>query len=369
VGVTRALTVITGVLAALLLGVLVPATAQASTATAPPVISGTAAYRETLTVVPGTWTPPPTALGYQWLRDGQPVAGATGPTYRLGLADIGHTVTVVETATDATGSASAASAPTPPVSTAAFAVAARLRAAGVARQGRRLRARGGTVAPHAAHRTFQWHRDGRRIPGATRAAYRLGVGDVGHAVTVTVTMQRPGFAPLTLTSPPRTVDYRVPQRRLFTYSVATRGPVSASVAEFRRQAQETYADPRGWRAAGFAFQPVRRGGDFTLVLATAGAVPSFSGTCSSTWSCRVGRFVVINQTRWLHASPAWNAAHLPLRAYRHMVVDHETGHWLGHPHASCPGHGPAPVMMQQSKGLGGCRFNPWPLPRERWTSR
>jgi hypothetical protein len=50
-----------------------------------------------------------------------------------------------------------------------------------------------------------------------------------------------------------------------------------------------------------------------------------------------------------------------------MVVDHETGHWLGHPHLSCGGRGRlAPVMMQQSKGLDGCRHNPWPLASERW---
>ena len=85
-------------------------------------------------------------------------------------------------------------------------------------------------------------------------------------------------------------------------------------------------------------------------------------TCSTQWSCRIGRFVVINQERWRHASPAWNAAGRSLRDYRHMVVNHETGHWLGRGHASCPGRGrPAPVMMQQSKGTGGCRFNPWPL--------
>ena len=52
-----------------------------------------------------------------------------------------------------------------------------------------------------------------------------------------------------------------------------------------------------------------------------------------------------------------------------MVVNHETGHWLGHGHLGCPGPGPAPVMMQQSKGRGACSFNPWPLPFERWFRR
>lgn len=157
--------------------------------------------------------------------------------------------------------------------------------------------------------------------------------------------------------------YAIPVRRRVTYSVATRGRITASVAVFRRLAQETFADPRGWRAGGVQFRRVRRGGDFTLVLAAAGTLPSFSSGCSTQWSCRVGRHVVINQTRWTQASPAWNAAGRSLRDYRHMVVNHETGHWLGLGHASCSG-GRAPVMMQQSKGTGGCRFNPWPLERE-----
>ena len=154
--------------------------------------------------------------------------------------------------------------------------------------------------------------------------------------------------------------YAVPVRRRVTYSVTTRGRVTASLKVFRRQAQETFDHPRGWRAGGVQFRRVRRGGDFTLVLAAAATLPSFSAGCSVQWSCRVGRHVVINQLRWTQASPAWNAAGRSLRDYRHMVVNHETGHWLGLGHASCRG-GRAPVMMQQSKGTGGCRFNPWPL--------
>jgi hypothetical protein len=160
---------------------------------------------------------------------------------------------------------------------------------------------------------------------------------------------------------PTVEAYAVPVSRRVTYSVTTRGRVTAPMKVFRRQAQQTFDHPRGWRAAGVQFRRVRRGGDFTLVLAAAGTLPSFSSGCSVQWSCRVGRHVVINQLRWRQASPAWNAAGRSLRDYRHLVVNHETGHWLGRGHTSCRGRGRAPVMMQQSKGTGRCRFNPWPL--------
>ena len=76
----------------------------------------------------------------------------------------------------------------------------------------------------------------------------------------------------------------------------------------------------------------------------------------------MGRDVVINQTPWLHKTPGFTG---DLRAYRHMVLNHETGHWLGLGHLDCSGPGdPAPVMMQQSKGLDACEPNAWPLPAE-----
>ena len=174
-----------------------------------------------------------------------------------------------------------------------------------------------------------------------------------------------------VSEPTAKIDYRAPLRRRVTYDVITRGRITTSVATFRRQAQETYADARGWRAGGIAFRRVARGGaapkaDFTLVLAAAATMTSFSSTCSTQWSCRVGRFVVINQDRWKFASPAWNRARAGLRSYRHLVVNHETGHWLCRAHRGCPGQGQAaPVMMQQSKALDGCRFNAWPRPDER----
>ena len=182
----------------------------------------------------------------------------------------------------------------------------------------------------------------------------------GHAVVDAREHRRTTPTP----TPQTSEGYAIPVTRRVTYSVTTRGRTTASLEVFERQAQETYDDPRGWRTGGVELRRVARGGDFTLVLATAAAVPTFSSQCSSQWSCRVGRFVIINQTRWQHASPAWNAAGRSLRDYRHMVVNHETGHWLGRGHATCSGGGRAPVMMQQSKGLGGCRFNPFPTGSE-----
>lgn len=156
--------------------------------------------------------------------------------------------------------------------------------------------------------------------------------------------------------------------RTIRYSVRVRGDISRrTVRSFRALAQETYDDPRGWsgKGPGLRFEQVKRGGAFTLWLSRARLVPSFSSACSAQWSCRVGRNVVINLDRWRGASPAWRKAKLPLRDYRHLVVNHETGHWLGYGHASCARRGAlAPVMMQQSKGTGGCRFNPWPTSAE-----
>jgi hypothetical protein len=144
--------------------------------------------------------------------------------------------------------------------------------------------------------------------------------------------------------------------------VRTRGHVVADVGRFAASAAQTYADPRGWLRAHHRFRRVRSGGDFTLLLAQARYLPTYSSVCSTSYSCRVGRFVIINEARWRHSSTHFTG---DLATYRSMVVNHETGHWLGRPHAFCSGPGRlAPVMQQQSKGMQGCRPNAWPLARE-----
>ncbi len=158
--------------------------------------------------------------------------------------------------------------------------------------------------------------------------------------------------------------------RIVTYSVETRGVITASVGEFKTLANQSLNDSRGWSRLGVQFQEVASGGEFTLVLAEAQEVANFSPGCDSTYSCNVGRYVIINQDRWNGATESWNGAGGSLRDYRHMVVNHETGHWLGHGHASCPGAGqPAPVMQQQSIDLQNCSFNPWPIENELHSTR
>lgn len=132
--------------------------------------------------------------------------------------------------------------------------------------------------------------------------------------------------------------------------------------EFIDQAAATLADARGWIKAGYDFRRVDTGGSFTLVLSEPQILNTIPG-CDSNWSCRSGRNVIINEDRWREASAAWNAAGGSLRDYRHMVINHETGHWLGHGHYGCSNgvNNVAPVMQQQSIDLQGCKFNPWPL--------
>jgi hypothetical protein len=155
-----------------------------------------------------------------------------------------------------------------------------------------------------------------------------------------------------------------------TYDVTTKGAVYASLSEFKLLANQTLNDARGWSRMNVKFVEVASGGQFTLVLAEASQLPTFSSGCSSDYSCNAGRYVIINQDRWMGATPSWNAAGGSLRDYRHMVVNHETGHWLGHGHELCGGAGqPAPVMQQQSISLQGCTFNPWPLTSELTSSR
>ncbi len=72
---------------------------EAIEAVLPPQVSGAARYGSTLTSTVGTWNTEGLSFSREWLRDGAPIAGATGASYELGVADIGHRIAVRVTAT------------------------------------------------------------------------------------------------------------------------------------------------------------------------------------------------------------------------------------------------------------------------------
>lgn len=156
------------------------------------------------------------------------------------------------------------------------------------------------------------------------------------------------------------------QVRSVDYSVTSRGSVNADMDEFRNIVNATLNDVRGWARLGVAFREVETGGQFTIYLSEASQMTTFSATgCDSTYSCRVGSAVIINQDRWLDATPSWTNAGGDLASYRQMVINHETGHWLGHGHRYCTAAGElAPVMQQQSMDMQGCLPNAWPQSQE-----
>lgn len=163
------------------------------------VVRGRAVQGRTLHAEAGTWTPGGVALTHQWLRDGAPIPGATGPDRRLTRADAGHALTVRVTG------ALAGADPVSRTSTAVtvlhrFRATPRPRLVGRAAVRHTLTVRTGTWTPRPARLRVTWLRDGEVIRGAHGLRHRLTVADRGHRITVTVTARRPGYDAVSRTS-------------------------------------------------------------------------------------------------------------------------------------------------------------------------
>lgn len=120
-------------------------------------------------------------------------------------------------------------------------------------------------------------------------------------------------------------------------------------------------DPRSWGGDGsIGFARTDGAAPLRVVLATPELADRLCSPLETvgSLSCRNGDQVVLNLGRWTHGTPEYAR---DLTAYRRYLVNHEVGHWLGHPHEECPAPGrPAPVMQQQTLGLKGCAPNSWP---------
>jgi len=160
-----------------------------------PTISGSTAVGDTLSASTGSWSNSPTSYGYEWLRDGSAINGATSSSYTVADADVGHTLSVRVTATNAGGSGSADSAATGSVPMPTPAVPGNTTLptiSGSTAVGDTLSASTGSWSNSPTYYGYEWLRDGSAIDGATGSSYQLVDADVGHALSVRVTATNAG---------------------------------------------------------------------------------------------------------------------------------------------------------------------------------
>jgi len=153
--------------------------------------------------------------------------------------------------------------------------------------------------------------------------------------------------------------------RLLRYDMLVEKGLPFDADAAAREIQKTLDDRRSWRGSGdWRFELVASGRDADLhaYIATPKTTDLLCAPIETEGkvSCQNGTSVVLNAQRWAFGAQAFGT---DLSGYRQYLVNHEFGHALGFNHVGCPGRGrPAPVMMQQTKGVQGCRPNPWPAP-------
>ncbi len=156
-------------------------------ATDPPQVTGTAAYEQTVTCDPGTWSGSP-ALSYGWRRDGEPIAAAQAATYTLTDDDAGSELSCRVRAENAGGSATADAAPVTVPD--APALLERPKIAGSAEIGAVLSCSAGTWSGATAY-SYRWS-DTRNTELGTGATYTVRDADAGRTLYCTVTARNAG---------------------------------------------------------------------------------------------------------------------------------------------------------------------------------
>ncbi|WP_446447192.1 DUF3152 domain-containing protein [Streptomyces hydrogenans] len=148
------------------------------------------------------------------------------------------------------------------------------------------------------------------------------------------------------------------------YRVQIEEGVDLSARGTAEEIEAILAHPRSWAAHGRGrFQLVASNADFVIRIATpdtADALCARQGlNTHGELNCETTEGVVVNLKRWMLGSPTFSGSP---EQYRHLIINHEVGHEIGiRQHMGCGGPGkPAPAMMQQIKGLNGCRSNEFP---------
>ena len=183
----------------------------------------------------------------------------------------------------------------------------------------------------------------------------------------TTAAARPGYhgnGALTVVPGSSKVHGSGPLRR---FTVEVEGGLADAPAAFAAAVEKVLFDQRSWGGGGrLSFQRVAGGPvAFRVVLASPATTDRLCRPLRTggIFSCYMNGRAVLNAMRWQTGASAYAG---DLASYRTYMVNHEVGHALGHGHSyTCGAGGLAHVMIQQTKGLRGCRRNPWPLADER----
>jgi len=165
-----------------------------------PTISGLEKVGAALTASFSGWTPSPTSVSYQWLRDGAAISGATSALYTLTSDDLGKAISVRATPVKAGYTASPViSLDTEPIALGVFSNTPTPTISGTVEQGSTLTAAVAAWTPTAIV-SYVWKRAGVAISGATNATYVVAAADAGSVLSVTATGARTGYAPVSVSS-------------------------------------------------------------------------------------------------------------------------------------------------------------------------
>jgi uncharacterized protein DUF3152 len=164
---------------------------------------------------------------------------------------------------------------------------------------------------------------------------------------------------------PAQVDVRAPSGggRLIRYDVKVEDNLDIDPDEAARIIAGVLNDKRSWRGSGRVRFELVSGdserAELHAYIVTPGTTDRLCAPLATQGevSCQNGNRVVLNAKRWQLGAKAYGR---DLTNYRRYLVNHEFGHYIGYGHVECPGRGRlAPIMLQQTKGLDGCRKNPW----------